>query len=181
MPALVASPAQSTPPQPQTTPLPCAVSLPCAALQCKRTATFLPEVAAEQGWSQRQCIESLIRKAGVARALLACVLCGGAAAWWCACPVWLAHAATGHTCCRCRHVLSLFKRQATQAAPARRCWTAWPSFATRAARQRWPLPTTAAAQAVVWASRTCSSCWRAAAAAATRAVGACGSRLHPTS
>eukprot|EP00879_Flechtneria_rotunda_P003303 GHRR01003528.1.p1 GENE.GHRR01003528.1~~GHRR01003528.1.p1 ORF type:complete len:240 (+),score=53.04 GHRR01003528.1:142-861(+) len=34
------------------------------ALHCKRTATFLPEVAADQGWSQRQCIESLIRKAG---------------------------------------------------------------------------------------------------------------------
>jgi AMMECR1 domain-containing protein len=34
------------------------------ALQCKRTATFLPEVAADQGWSQRQCIESLVRKAG---------------------------------------------------------------------------------------------------------------------
>ena len=33
-------------------------------LQCKRTATFLPEVAADQGWSQRQCIESLVRKAG---------------------------------------------------------------------------------------------------------------------
>jgi hypothetical protein len=33
-------------------------------LQCKRTATFLPEVAADQGWTKRQCIESLIRKAG---------------------------------------------------------------------------------------------------------------------
>jgi AMMECR1 domain-containing protein len=33
-------------------------------LHCKRTATFLPEVAADQGWSQRQCIESLVRKAG---------------------------------------------------------------------------------------------------------------------
>eukprot|EP00775_Hariotina_reticulata_P013589 gene13589-13714_t len=33
-------------------------------LQCKRTATFLPEVAADQGWTRRQCIESLIRKAG---------------------------------------------------------------------------------------------------------------------
>lgn len=33
-------------------------------LQCKRTATFLPEVAGDQGWSQRQCIESLVRKAG---------------------------------------------------------------------------------------------------------------------
>lgn len=33
-------------------------------MQCKRTATFLPEVAADQGWSQRQCIESLVRKAG---------------------------------------------------------------------------------------------------------------------
>lgn len=36
-------------------------------LQCRRTATFLPEVAADQGWSRRQCLESLIRKAGEPR------------------------------------------------------------------------------------------------------------------
>ncbi|WIA41609.1 hypothetical protein OEZ86_008969 [Tetradesmus obliquus] len=33
-------------------------------LSCKRTATFLPEVAGDQGWSKQQCIEALIRKAG---------------------------------------------------------------------------------------------------------------------
>jgi AMMECR1 domain-containing protein len=37
-------------------------------LSCKRTATFLPEVAGDQGWSQQQCIEALIRKAGECRA-----------------------------------------------------------------------------------------------------------------
>ena len=30
----------------------------------RRTATFLPEVAAEQGWDRRACIEALIRKTG---------------------------------------------------------------------------------------------------------------------
>jgi AMMECR1 domain-containing protein len=33
-------------------------------LLCKRSATFLPEVAKEQGWSQQECIEALIKKAG---------------------------------------------------------------------------------------------------------------------
>ncbi|KAI8465640.1 MAG: AMMECR1 domain-containing protein [Monoraphidium minutum] len=33
-------------------------------LKCRRSATFLPEVAGEQGWSQRETIDSLIRKAG---------------------------------------------------------------------------------------------------------------------
>jgi hypothetical protein len=33
-------------------------------LSCKRTATFLPEVAGDQGWSKQQCIEALVRKAG---------------------------------------------------------------------------------------------------------------------
>ncbi len=32
--------------------------------RCKRSATFLPEVAAEQGWSKLQCIDALIRKSG---------------------------------------------------------------------------------------------------------------------
>lgn len=36
------------------------------AMQCKRSATFLPEVAADQGWSTRECIEALVRKAGYA-------------------------------------------------------------------------------------------------------------------
>ena len=33
-------------------------------LRCKRSATFLPEVAKDQGWSQQECIEALIKKAG---------------------------------------------------------------------------------------------------------------------
>lgn len=33
-------------------------------MQCKRTATFLPEVASDQGWDQQQCMEALLRKAG---------------------------------------------------------------------------------------------------------------------
>ncbi len=32
----------------------------------RRSATFLPEVAAEQGWTQAQTIEALLRKGGVA-------------------------------------------------------------------------------------------------------------------
>ncbi|GAX77874.1 hypothetical protein CEUSTIGMA_g5316.t1 [Chlamydomonas eustigma] len=31
---------------------------------CKRSATFLPEVAQEQGWSKMECIDALIRKSG---------------------------------------------------------------------------------------------------------------------
>eukprot|EP00877_Chromochloris_zofingiensis_P008689 jgi/Chrzof1/4073/Cz13g19070.t1 len=33
-------------------------------LQFKRSATFLPEVAAEQHWDKQQCIDALIKKAG---------------------------------------------------------------------------------------------------------------------
>jgi len=33
-------------------------------LRCKRSATFLPEVAKDQRWSQQECIEALIKKAG---------------------------------------------------------------------------------------------------------------------
>ena len=32
--------------------------------RCQRSATFLPEVAAHEGWSQMQTMESLIRKGG---------------------------------------------------------------------------------------------------------------------
>ena len=32
--------------------------------RCQRSGTFLPEVAAHEGWSQMQTMESLIRKAG---------------------------------------------------------------------------------------------------------------------
>jgi uncharacterized protein (TIGR00296 family) len=32
--------------------------------KCRRRATYLPEVCADQGWSHAQCIESLYRKAG---------------------------------------------------------------------------------------------------------------------
>ena len=35
------------------------------ARRCRRSATFLPEVAGEQGWDRQQTIDSLIRKAGV--------------------------------------------------------------------------------------------------------------------
>lgn len=35
-------------------------------MSAKRTATFLPEVAHEQGWNHEECIDSLIRKAGYA-------------------------------------------------------------------------------------------------------------------
>jgi uncharacterized protein (TIGR00296 family) len=31
---------------------------------CRRSATFLPEVAQEQGWSKRECVDALIRKSG---------------------------------------------------------------------------------------------------------------------
>lgn len=31
---------------------------------CKRTATYLPQVATEQGWDQTQTIDSLLRKGG---------------------------------------------------------------------------------------------------------------------
>lgn len=33
-------------------------------LKCRRSATFLPEVAGEQGWDRQQTIDALIRKAG---------------------------------------------------------------------------------------------------------------------
>lgn len=33
-------------------------------LRCRRSATFLPEVAAEQGWDRLETIDALIRKAG---------------------------------------------------------------------------------------------------------------------
>lgn len=33
-------------------------------LQCARSATYLPEVAPEQGWSHKDAVLSLIRKAG---------------------------------------------------------------------------------------------------------------------
>lgn len=33
-------------------------------LKCRRSATFLPEVAADQRWTKQQCLDSLIRKAG---------------------------------------------------------------------------------------------------------------------
>lgn len=32
--------------------------------RAKRSATFLPDVAPEQGWDHQQCIDALIRKAG---------------------------------------------------------------------------------------------------------------------
>lgn len=35
-------------------------------LNCRRSATFLPEVAAEQGWTQEETIDALISKAGYA-------------------------------------------------------------------------------------------------------------------
>lgn len=33
-------------------------------LKCRRSATFLPEVSAEQGWGRREAVEALVRKAG---------------------------------------------------------------------------------------------------------------------
>jgi hypothetical protein len=76
-----------------------------APLQCKRTATFLPEVAGDQGWSQRQCIESLIRKAGARACVDLCgPVCARAAsrscAWRATCPVAAAGPAA-ESLCRC--------------------------------------------------------------------------------
>ena len=33
---------------------------------CHRSATFLPEVAAHEGWSRQQTVDALVRKAGFA-------------------------------------------------------------------------------------------------------------------
>mmetsp|Transcript_12791 Transcript_12791/g.27680 ORF Transcript_12791/g.27680 Transcript_12791/m.27680 type:complete len:214 (-) Transcript_12791:761-1402(-) len=33
-------------------------------VRCRRSATFLPEVAHEQGWTKQECIDALIRKSG---------------------------------------------------------------------------------------------------------------------
>lgn len=38
---------------------------------CKRTATFLPEIPAQEGWSQQQTIDSLILKSGYTGAITA--------------------------------------------------------------------------------------------------------------
>lgn len=35
-------------------------------VRCKRSATFLPDVAPEQGWDHQECIDALVRKAGYA-------------------------------------------------------------------------------------------------------------------
>ena len=37
---------------------------PNKVLRCRRSATFLPEVAREQGWSKAGCIDAIVRKAG---------------------------------------------------------------------------------------------------------------------
>ena len=34
-------------------------------LQRRRSATYLPEIAAEQGWTKEETLNSLVRKAGV--------------------------------------------------------------------------------------------------------------------
>ena len=38
---------------------------------CKRTATFLPEIPEQEGWSQQQTIDSLISKSGYTGAITA--------------------------------------------------------------------------------------------------------------
>ena len=42
---------------------------------CHHSATYLPEVAREQGWTQQRTVESLVRKAGFYGALSLELLC----------------------------------------------------------------------------------------------------------
>jgi hypothetical protein len=52
------------------------------AMRCRRTATFLPEVAAEQGWDKEATLDALIKKAGACRGVGVGVF-GGRRGGWC--------------------------------------------------------------------------------------------------